>query len=397
METLQSMETSMIDTGQSVETARSVEIPVVTDEFTEDFTDLPAAPAHKYSRGSMVTNEPSGPQAELGQENPKGSTNSTEPVETDDPVEIDLSADMPDHGKKFQSAVHYLEPDAVWSHADVKLLSSDGSILKINASMLASLSSYLAAILKSLPDGEEVAISTEIPADKLKIFIEFVTTGTMSVTELDLVQSDFACLGVDLLQGFKFQMSYRPRRDPLHTEHIIQDESELNPSKMVPSICGVQMQPVNAEQSDVQVLFKPPTVGQIEREPCFALILSVNTQVELLAKGKPFLQKHAIEHLVLDIAGLDVVSLAAKISKHYLEYHMTLLTPLNGKLDPPRESRCERRKKEAIIGIKKYKLANLGILADISEPKLNTQSAPVPNSSKSSAINDESDEDSVLL
>jgi len=199
-----------------------VNLPYVTDEFT----DQPAVgPCHT----NMIMDT-----AAL----PVGNTSATE---IEDPSSEMLTDSANSGHKTFQSEIYYLQPPAVWAHADVGLVSSDGPRFKANAALLASASPHLGNILKSLPDGEDAVISTELCADKLKLFIEFVTTGTLSVKSLDPVLDDFACLGVDLLKGYKFQMSYNATSDPFKAAYLAEEESEKK--VVVPSVSGVLRKP----------------------------------------------------------------------------------------------------------------------------------------------------------
>merc|ERR1712029_578993 len=150
----------------------------------------------------------------------------------------------------------------------------DGLALKLNRSVVASVSGLLKCILEAFDINEEPCLIIDMEGEDLIRFYQFATKGTIKGTELSQnTKQNFAMLGINF--------------DQLSFETVQVDEEQ---------------------QTD-------------PRTKCFASTINVDCETELLSKGEDFVRAHSVEHCIFGSNSLRPDQLVKILSQHYLKFH----------------------------------------------------------------------------
>jgi len=168
----------------------------------------------------------------------------------------------------------YLDPSSLSAFPDTKIVSKDGFILNMNRAVLASISPLLRSIIKDIDTKEDMFVFLDINESDLKTFHQFATVGVIDSVQMNSdTKANFGTLGINL--------------DQLTFDSIKKEES----------------------------------LGDDGRTLCYAKIIEVKAESELLMEGETFVRTHAIKHCILNSYNLRSEELVKLLSQHYLQFH----------------------------------------------------------------------------
>jgi hypothetical protein len=156
-----------------------------------------------------------------------------------------------------ENRIPYLTPDTLKSFTDVRIVSTDRFVFRLNRAILASMSQFLRDVILDQDDrneAEELVFLTEISADHLKFILGFFLNGYLPRDISNDLESSFQSVGVDLT---KINLEIAAGLPPITTENV--EITNLTPDgEFVPPITGIHVDDEAEYYEEDSIVAQPP-------------------------------------------------------------------------------------------------------------------------------------------